>query len=165
MLVTESGIATAHDERRIAYIEAALREVQGCLADGIDVRSYLYWSWLDNFEWGLGLCADVRAGGGGPADVRAAPQAKRRMVGGGRAEPFFARRVRSRPTVRARFASRGGVSRGREVERRFAPLSRTPLHPAFGICVIGRSSAGSILGFLSKVRRPFRSCSTSVSWV
>jgi beta-glucosidase len=54
ILVTESGIATAHDERRIAYMEAALREVQACLAEGIDVRSYLYWSWLDNFEWALG---------------------------------------------------------------------------------------------------------------
>ncbi len=54
ILVTESGIATAHDERRIAYIDAALREVQACLAEGVDVRSYLYWSWLDNFEWALG---------------------------------------------------------------------------------------------------------------
>jgi beta-glucosidase len=54
ILVTESGIATAHDERRIAYMDAALREVQACLVEGIDVRSYLYWSWLDNFEWALG---------------------------------------------------------------------------------------------------------------
>ena len=54
VLVTESGIATAHDERRIAYMRAALAEVHGCLADGIDVRSYLYWSWLDNFEWAFG---------------------------------------------------------------------------------------------------------------
>jgi beta-glucosidase len=54
VLVTESGIATAHDERRIAYMTAALAEVQGCLAGGIDVRSYLYWSWLDNFEWAFG---------------------------------------------------------------------------------------------------------------
>ena len=54
VLVTESGIATAHDARRIAYMQTALREVQTCLADGIDVRSYLYWSWLDNFEWAFG---------------------------------------------------------------------------------------------------------------
>ncbi len=54
VLVTESGIATAHDERRIAYMKAALGEVQACLAEGIDVRSYLYWSWLDNFEWSFG---------------------------------------------------------------------------------------------------------------
>ena len=54
ILVTESGIATAIDEKRIAYIDLALREVLGCLADGIDVRSYMYWSLLDNFEWALG---------------------------------------------------------------------------------------------------------------
>jgi beta-glucosidase len=54
ILVTESGIATAFDEKRIAYVDAALREVQACLAAGIDVRSYLYWSLLDNFEWSLG---------------------------------------------------------------------------------------------------------------
>ena len=54
ILVTENGIATAHDERRIAFIDAALREVQACLAEGIDVRSYLYWSLLDNFEWAFG---------------------------------------------------------------------------------------------------------------
>jgi beta-glucosidase len=31
-----------------------MREVQACIAQGIDVRSYLYWSWLDNFEWAFG---------------------------------------------------------------------------------------------------------------
>jgi beta-glucosidase len=54
VLVTESGIATANDAKRIHYIDAAIREVQACLAQGIDVRSYLYWSWLDNFEWAFG---------------------------------------------------------------------------------------------------------------
>jgi beta-glucosidase len=54
ILVTENGIATASDEKRIAFMEAALKEVQACIAEGIDVRSYLYWSWLDNFEWALG---------------------------------------------------------------------------------------------------------------
>jgi len=54
ILVTESGIATAHDERRIGYVDAALREVQACLVEGIDVRSYLYCSWMDNFECALG---------------------------------------------------------------------------------------------------------------
>jgi len=54
ILVTESGIATSIDEKRVAYIDAALGEVRRCLADGVDVRSYLYWSLLDNFEWSLG---------------------------------------------------------------------------------------------------------------
>jgi beta-glucosidase len=35
-------------------VDAALREVQACLAAGIEVQSYLYWSLLDNFEWSLG---------------------------------------------------------------------------------------------------------------
>jgi beta-glucosidase len=54
ILVTESGIATVHDERRVRFIDLALREVQSCLAEGIDVRSYIYWSLLDNFEWAFG---------------------------------------------------------------------------------------------------------------
>ncbi|MFM0043966.1 family 1 glycosylhydrolase [Paraburkholderia sediminicola] len=52
--VTESGIATDDDTRRIAYIDAALAEVRKCLDDGIDVRSYIHWSLLDNFEWTSG---------------------------------------------------------------------------------------------------------------
>jgi beta-glucosidase len=54
IFVTESGIATDDDARRIAYIDAALGEVGACLDDGIDVKSYLYWSLLDNFEWTRG---------------------------------------------------------------------------------------------------------------
>ena len=54
ILVTESGIATSHDEKRIEYVKLALREVLAALSEGIEVRSYLYWSLLDNFEWSLG---------------------------------------------------------------------------------------------------------------
>ncbi len=54
IIVTESGIGTDDDSRRRAYIERALKGVQNCLADGIDVRGYCYWSMLDNFEWMLG---------------------------------------------------------------------------------------------------------------
>ena len=52
MLVTENGIATADDERRIAYTTGALQGLLEAIADGIDVRGYLHWSALDNFEWG-----------------------------------------------------------------------------------------------------------------
>jgi beta-glucosidase len=54
IIVTENGIATSIDEKRIAYIDTALREVLACRAEGIDVRGYLYWSLLDNFEWAFG---------------------------------------------------------------------------------------------------------------
>ncbi|HEY1604611.1 MAG TPA: family 1 glycosylhydrolase [Allosphingosinicella sp.] len=52
--VTESGIGTDDDARRIAWIDACVAEVDKCLAEGIDVRSYIYWSLLDNFEWTKG---------------------------------------------------------------------------------------------------------------
>ena len=54
VLVTENGIGTDDDTRRVAYVERALRGVLRCLGDGIDVRGYTYWSAMDNFEWALG---------------------------------------------------------------------------------------------------------------
>jgi beta-glucosidase len=52
--VTESGIATDDDTRRIAFIDAAIAGVRDCLNEGIPVHSYMYWSLLDNFEWNSG---------------------------------------------------------------------------------------------------------------
>ncbi len=52
--VTESGIGTDDDKRRIAFIEQALDGVRACIAEGIPVHSYMYWSLLDNFEWTSG---------------------------------------------------------------------------------------------------------------
>jgi len=54
VIVTENGLATDDDTRRIAYVERALRGVAACLRDGLDVRGYTYWSALDNFEWNAG---------------------------------------------------------------------------------------------------------------
>lgn len=52
ILVTENGIATADDTQRIRYTREALDGLHGAIEDGIDVRGYLHWSLLDNFEWG-----------------------------------------------------------------------------------------------------------------
>ena len=52
ILVTENGIATADDRERIAYTQRALAGVAAAIADGCDVRGYLHWSLLDNYEWG-----------------------------------------------------------------------------------------------------------------
>ena len=54
LMVTENGIATADDTRRVAFIETALSGVKACIADGIPVKGYMYWSLLDNFEWQKG---------------------------------------------------------------------------------------------------------------
>jgi beta-glucosidase len=54
IVVTENGIGTDNDDERIEYVQRALEGVLRCLADGIEVRGYTYWSLLDNFEWALG---------------------------------------------------------------------------------------------------------------
>jgi beta-glucosidase len=54
ILVTENGIGTADDAERIEYVEHALHGVLACLRDDIDVRGYVYWSLMDNFEWTFG---------------------------------------------------------------------------------------------------------------
>ncbi len=51
VLVTENGMATADDDARWDYTEAALTGLAAAIADGVDVRGYLHWSFLDNFEW------------------------------------------------------------------------------------------------------------------
>lgn len=55
LMVTENGIATADDSRRVAFIETALSGVKACIADKIPVKGYMYWSLLDNFEWQKGF--------------------------------------------------------------------------------------------------------------
>lgn len=54
LFITENGIGTADDARRVAYLRRALEGVGRCLDDGIDLRGYLVWSLLDNFEWTYG---------------------------------------------------------------------------------------------------------------
>lgn len=49
--ITENGVATEDDTRRVAYIRGAIAGVQRCVADGIDLRGYFHWSLLDNWEW------------------------------------------------------------------------------------------------------------------
>ncbi|GAA3105304.1 family 1 glycosylhydrolase [Streptomyces rectiviolaceus] len=52
MIVTENGIATADDARRVDYYKGALDAVAACLQDGLNIDGYLAWSALDNYEWG-----------------------------------------------------------------------------------------------------------------
>ncbi len=54
MIVTENGIGTEDDTRRLEYYRRALRGAAKCLADGLDIRGYFAWSAFDNFEWLFG---------------------------------------------------------------------------------------------------------------
>jgi beta-glucosidase len=51
MMVTENGIGTDNDARRLEYYRRALQGVANCLRDGLDIRGYFAWSAFDNFEW------------------------------------------------------------------------------------------------------------------
>ena len=52
IFVTENGIATSDDSRRIDYTYDALAGLHSAMNDGITVHGYLHWSLLDNYEWG-----------------------------------------------------------------------------------------------------------------
>lgn len=52
ILVTENGIATGDDARRIAHTAEALTHLEAAIEAGVVVEGYLHWSALDNYEWG-----------------------------------------------------------------------------------------------------------------
>ncbi|MCS7152665.1 MAG: GH1 family beta-glucosidase [Bacteroidia bacterium] len=58
LVVTENGFAAENektaDSARVAYLRDALRQVYRALQEGILVRGYFIWTFLDNFEWAEG---------------------------------------------------------------------------------------------------------------
>lgn len=54
--ITENGICLndPDDHRRIVYLDQHLRALARAMAQGADVRGYMAWSLLDNFEWAEG---------------------------------------------------------------------------------------------------------------
>ncbi len=55
MIVTENGIADAVDKLRPRYIVTHLYQISKALNEGIDVRGYLHWALVDNYEWASGF--------------------------------------------------------------------------------------------------------------
>ncbi len=53
--ITENGLADANDVLRADFIRDHLRAVEEAQHAGVDVRGYLHWSLLDNFEWSDGF--------------------------------------------------------------------------------------------------------------
>ncbi|XKT74397.1 MAG: glycoside hydrolase family 1 protein [Patescibacteria group bacterium UBA2163] len=52
--VTEHGLADAEDTYRAWFIEESLKGVEQAINEGVDVRGYMHWSLLDNYEWAEG---------------------------------------------------------------------------------------------------------------
>ena len=57
LIVTESGIADGDDpdDRRTRYLSACLGVASRLRAKGVDLRGYLFWTLMDNFEWAEGF--------------------------------------------------------------------------------------------------------------
>jgi beta-glucosidase len=62
VVITENGASypdevvdgRVHDAERIAYLDGHIRAVHAAIERGVDVRGYLVWSLIDNFEWADG---------------------------------------------------------------------------------------------------------------
>lgn len=52
--ITENGLATSNDDKRIRVIVGFLLQIFYAIQEGADVRGYFHWSLLDNFEWAKG---------------------------------------------------------------------------------------------------------------
>ena len=64
IMITENGCSTddtvdadghIRDAARIEYLDGHLRAVHAAITAGVDVRGYLTWSLIDNFEWAEGF--------------------------------------------------------------------------------------------------------------
>ena len=53
--ITENGLADADDLQREWFIKESLANIVRAISEGADVRGYLHWSLLDNFEWDKGF--------------------------------------------------------------------------------------------------------------
>ncbi|MCW2596801.1 MAG: beta-galactosidase [Jatrophihabitans sp.] len=64
LMITENGAAfldepgpdgVVHDADRIEYLHGHLAAVHDAIVQGVDVRGYYVWSFMDNFEWAWGF--------------------------------------------------------------------------------------------------------------
>lgn len=55
MIVTENGTADRLDRIRPLFLFAHIAAVEDAVKGGADVRGYLHWSYIDNFEWARGF--------------------------------------------------------------------------------------------------------------
>ena len=52
IIITENGVCADNDEFRLVFLVAHLSMLHHAIGQGCDVRGYLHWSLLDNWEWG-----------------------------------------------------------------------------------------------------------------
>jgi len=64
LMVTESGASfddvvapdgRIHDTQRVQYLHDHMKALVMAIEDGVDVRGFMVWSFMDNFEWSYGF--------------------------------------------------------------------------------------------------------------
>ena len=53
--ITENGLADSEDKLRKNFIRDHLYWIHKAIQDGVDIRGYFHWSFMDNFEWEKGF--------------------------------------------------------------------------------------------------------------
>lgn len=51
VVISENGIATVKDVKRVRYLFNHALEVKDAISNGYDVRGYFVWTLVDNYEW------------------------------------------------------------------------------------------------------------------
>jgi beta-glucosidase len=58
MVVSENGIGTQSEQKKIRYYREHIAQLKRALNDGADIRGYLAWTLVDNYEWAEGYDAN-----------------------------------------------------------------------------------------------------------
>jgi len=90
MMITENGIATRDDAKRVWYMRNHIAAIGRAIRDGYDVRGYFAWSLVDNYEWHYGYEAKF---GLGTMDPKTYDRILKPSAG------KFTEIIRSKPTV------------------------------------------------------------------
>ncbi len=92
MMITENGIATLDDDKRIRYMREHIGAVGRAIRDGYDVRGYFSWSLADNYEWHYGYKAKFGLATMNPETFVREPKPS---------AGFFRDTIRAKPKVRS----------------------------------------------------------------
>ena len=53
--ITENGLADSRDQKREKFIKDTLSYAHRAISRGVNLKGYLHWSLMDNFEWAYGF--------------------------------------------------------------------------------------------------------------
>lgn len=104
--ITENGCCETGDDMRRRYLLSHLHQVHRAIGDGADIRGYMLWSFMDNFEWREGF------------------QKKFGIVEVDHADPDLRRRPRKSAVMYAAIIGENGLTD--EIVDRFSPGALDP---------------------------------------